>query len=775
MVIIRDLKHCGLPANNALAQRILRAQKATKGIRPPAVDTTGLNLPPWIKPQTLGMMGMGGTTERFTPEEIQRTKLFLSIISEAVDIARSQKGVTSQHKYFRPEALLKIARAMAQMGETEEALEIINGVYNDILKVWRFLPSQPEATAEIDVSERLKYVRKFKPHGTRAEELLTIGGRLARAGKIDEAVIIINEEARASARKLARPCRRCEIQLRIASTLAAMGKTGEARDCCREISDNCSRKIALIRIAFALLQLGKVEEIPQVIEDAYEAARGVETAYIRKDFLAEVEKAAALIGEIKEIQAIVQKTKDASKILPEGDTAAARLEEINTALIDARKNDDPLNRIEALLGVAKFLFEADPQIMSEERIELLEEQESQQEALRAQAKAAEETEKAERIRQEAEQSRQEAERRAERRRGREEATLLELSNENPDIKRAALRRYLDWGLHDPRAREPLAEALKTEGKIELASALAVVDPEMADKIIVELLKTQMDRMVDFEILTRSFRLPFTAALIERTKEAQRKGEALRESLREKIEEITAAVIKKIGAVLELKSDHAASASEGNRGSYGSITMRAGLSLRLEQRLELKQELLPRDVLDIETGESIEDIKERMRTLNFLVHHEMGHSIQRKRKIEHPAISLFPSLDQKEAKHHANEILIDKLAFDAARKIYVHGDGDILFTENAREAIAIDAYLTLGRIVLRNLEAGVHALPDECLARIIAVLREISKSNSIPAKTKSELSGLADTFMTRIASEKIAEIDALIAAYRKIFRTTQLEI
>jgi hypothetical protein len=106
-------------------------------------------------------------------------------------------------------------------------------------------------------------------------------------------------------------------------------------------------------------------------------------------------------------------------------------------------------------------------------------------------------------------------------------------------------------------------------------------------------------------------------------------------------------------------------------------------------------------------------------------------------------------------------------------------GARIFNEATREIIAIQAYLTLARIILRNLEAEKHDLPDECVARIIAVLQEMSKSEEIAKKTKSELLGLAKVFKSRLMNDqeeaRTAEIDKLIAEYSKIFRSTQLEV
>jgi hypothetical protein len=336
---------------------------------------------------------------------------------------------------------------------------------------------------------------------------------------------------------------------------------------------------------------------------------------------------------------------------------------------------------------------------------------------------------------------------------------------------------------DPRVLKILAAALEAE-ELTLETAvgkMAEIDREFADKTFLHALekdpKFAREDLNFWEDFAERNELPLSLSYIGR----MIKEERLRDSLSEKMQEITRSIKEKIAETLGLEANQAAKTEAGNGGTYGSISMGMELSLKLKQelKLELVQQLLPRDGLTIEEGETIAEIQERIRTLNFLVHHEVGHLIQEQKKIDPPEIRSYPLLDQKNAKHQANEIIVDKLAFEAARKVYVHGDGDVLFDAATREVIAIKAHLTLGKVILRNLEAEKHTLSDECVARLVAVLQEAQKSKEITKKTRSEILKLAKAFRSRLTTgqeeAKTAEIDRLIKEYRKIFRSITLEV
>lgn len=274
------------------------------------------------------------------------------------------------------------------------------------------------------------------------------------------------------------------------------------------------------------------------------------------------------------------------------------------------------------------------------------------------------------------------------------------------------------------------------------------------------------------------------ARLQQEEELRRQEEQLREeervALTAKAEAIIETIREKISERLGLEMSHHGSASDSNEGHYGSV-LTTGLSMRLElsQRMELRHTL--KDHIEIEGGETIEDLRERFRTLNFLVHHEVAHVIQDKLKIKEPSVDFgdLKRLDPQAAEHHANEILIDKLGFDAARKIYVFGEGDLIFDEEMREAIAIRSHAALMQIVLRNLRSGAHTLGDEAIARFIAVTLEMAASETITQKTKKELETLADELHVRLIAEKdeetVKESQALVEIYRAIFKQASLPI
>ncbi len=186
------------------------------------------------------------------------------------------------------------------------------------------------------------------------------------------------------------------------------------------------------------------------------------------------------------------------------------------------------------------------------------------------------------------------------------------------------------------------------------------------------------------------------------------------------------------------------------------------------------------VLNVDPGSTLEEATERLRSLNFLVHHEVAHAVQNNFSIPGPSIDeeAHDAFDEENVQHHANETMVDKLAFEMAWKIYVHNDGDALFDEETRAMIAIKAYLTSSTMVERDHHGGREFTPA-FFARQAAVARELAKHDAITAKTKNELKALSKTYRSKVISRKLkrsaADTDRLIRAYAKIFRETKLEI
>lgn len=250
-----------------------------------------------------------------------------------------------------------------------------------------------------------------------------------------------------------------------------------------------------------------------------------------------------------------------------------------------------------------------------------------------------------------------------------------------------------------------------------------------------------------------------------------------DSVRKAIKKIVKTIKERIATACRLHVDPAVSIVDGG-GDYGSISMGSGLGLRLQTRLELRltNELVPSDFLTIEKGHSLEETMERVGTLNFLVHHEMAHLIQKHRRIPRPEVDALPyrHFDPKNVRHHANEVLVDAVAFNTARSIYVYPEDEIPgIDKNMREEIAIDAHLALGRIVLRNHDRGIHPMSNELFARMIAVLGEMAGSKVIGDAAKWELNELAKEYHSTLSSGRddayLEEVDQLVGEYRNIFR------
>jgi tetratricopeptide (TPR) repeat protein len=785
-VIKRDLRRAGLPESTRLVWRIARYDRTPYAPDCPIINTTGLGLPYWVSQDTLGMMGkLESYTSRglqaSMPREVETTQIVLDSSQKLREVLhRMEKPIRFYYNYLPT----GFAMALANLGKAEEALEITD-----------LLEDRCSVDAQVDVAAALARANnKGKAidilqsacktadavgsyDGERA--LIRIIVALAQMGEIEKAIEIDKTI------RLLHPDERVEAPAEIAAALIRMNRMDEAYAIMNNLGDSYQRVI----IGAALADTGKINEALTVLQRVYDSADEFvrhhhsrhphdESVIIRKLAKGEIGAALVLAGREQEALKIVRSfqrlarhdaaREEKAKIA----VALARTGKAGIAIEVAREIEDQYQKMSVLAQIAAILMRSergailrnllseidryiagiktesplaaisilaqmDPQAISEERIKLMG-------FFHEQVKKAEVREK-QIAAEEAERRRQEAERQ---RAAENEKILLELGSEDPAVRQNALGAYIERNLHEPR-----------------------VFPQV-DVVIAEILRSNRDRIGEFKAVAEMYDLPLSRALIKRIEEE----DALRETIGEKIEEITQDIMEKIGTALGLEIGHSATTSDGNGGSYGSVSL--GMGIRLQPRIELKLEVLPGNFLDIETGDTVEEMKERVRVLNFLVHHEVGHLIQEKREIGHPAIGAFSLLDQKKYEHHANEVLIDKLGFETARKIYVHGDGDIVFSEDIREAIAIDAYLTLSRIILRNLESGAHTLSDECQARIVAVLREMTKSSNISAKTRSELAGLADVFRSRItlgqSEEKIAEIDTLIKAYREIFRQTRLD-
>jgi hypothetical protein len=296
-----------------------------------------------------------------------------------------------------------------------------------------------------------------------------------------------------------------------------------------------------------------------------------------------------------------------------------------------------------------------------------------------------------------------------------------------------------------------------------------------DQSFAELIKAYGHSYDGYESTMVRLGLASTLQLLNNIKD----GKRFRDGLEQRIADITVSIKERIGEALGLEANHTVITNGGTNGHYGAISMGMSQRVELRQTLKLKLEHLPENFLEIEAGLTIEEMKERVRTLNFLVPHEMGHLVQKSRNIPRPLISEYQQLDQEKAQHQANEVLIDKLAFETARDIYVAGEGDALFDQETREIIAIKACLTLSEIVLRNQLAGVHTIASEFFIRSFAILLQMSKNVTLSGATKKQIGKQLDALKQYFIKDKDEaereEIKRLIIEYGEIYSKAYLAI
>ncbi|MFA5811208.1 MAG: HEAT repeat domain-containing protein [bacterium] len=176
----------------------------------------------------------------------------------------------------------------------------------------------------------------------------------------------------------------------------------------------------------------------------------------------------------------------------------------------------------------------------------------------------------------------------------------------------------------------------------------------------------------------------------------------------------------------------------------------------------------------------------LRALNFVVHHEIAHLVifnsQRfNLPGDNPHSSInadkYPAFTQAEVSGEASEIEIDGMAFDIGRRVYVHGDGDVMFDEQTREVISIRAALAFFVLVIDRHTSGEHHISNEVMARFVAVMGEMSESKAISLKTQEELKELTERYRNTVLAgadatqrgELVRQFEALVKDYRGIFR------
>jgi hypothetical protein len=227
-----------------------------------------------------------------------------------------------------------------------------------------------------------------------------------------------------------------------------------------------------------------------------------------------------------------------------------------------------------------------------------------------------------------------------------------------------------------------------------------------------------------------------------------------------------------------------------RMTGGGQGQHIGLELRQTIGLTLQHILTAEDLITVD-----EELARRhkdlfVRALNFLIPHELGHVLLRKQRGERYAVSTidfdaapFAGLaDEGTIQYIADEVRVDRLAFDLGAKVYQHAEG--LSTESSlaeRAAIGLrDSVI----IVLDNwqTERGhEHIWPIRVLhaARFEAELRELSGNAEIGGSLPGELRQLAEQVHARAIKleddlQNQARYNDLVEAYRHLFLSTQID-
>lgn len=179
-------------------------------------------------------------------------------------------------------------------------------------------------------------------------------------------------------------------------------------------------------------------------------------------------------------------------------------------------------------------------------------------------------------------------------------------------------------------------------------------------------------------------------------------------------------------------------------------------------------------IEIEELSDVRQLEQMLRSLNFLVHHEIAHLMPGEFSLDIVRNYAFPHED---IRAQAEEVAIDGMAFDIGRRIYVHGDGDMLFDEETREAISIRAALALYGLVMELHESGARAVSNAMAARAMAVMEEMAESGAISSNTRAELRTLGERYRHAVLSDVKASkkynienrLASLVKEYRSIFR------
>jgi HEAT repeat protein len=347
------------------------------------------------------------------------------------------------------------------------------------------------------------------------------------------------------------------------------------------------------------------------------------------------------------------------------------------------------------------------------------------------------------------------------------ALTASLNDPNPKVRGSSAMMLGE--IEDTSAVAPLLGALENAGEEDI-KGIAEALSRLGDPIALTALRHLLQR--DLE-----------AGVVKTVKRAIEKLEGISEStaqaspsLVDMAEDITSHLRAGLGLSKRI------GVRVGDVESYGSITATGRLALQQVPNASQRQELFDLDAwLSVDQGADEKAGREMMQALNFLVHHEIAHLLQEERSIPKPAVdeAFFELFDEQRTLTSANETMIDKLALLTARKIYVAAHGDVLFSEDMREAISINAAIILYEGVLRRHRSGERPMAQEEKARASAVLLEMVRRDAIGKHTKRNIKRLADAFcaiaITGYDRRELATFRRLIEVYREIYRSTNVNL
>jgi len=275
---------------------------------------------------------------------------------------------------------------------------------------------------------------------------------------------------------------------------------------------------------------------------------------------------------------------------------------------------------------------------------------------------------------------------------------------------------------------------------------------------------QRQEMVDFapgcsDALRQEVRGFPNAQLIDKIDKAlaiieqrARENEVRLSRYREHIGQRVRQIVTVFNGLFDLAIDPEAVLNGTVTGEYASIHSAprgSGVGLRLQQSLRLTQELhvfgKTRTWLELEEGDSEDEMLDAYETANFITWHELSHLVSAdtiKNSIE--KVASPPDLT-KEQQAHAREVVLDALAFRLGSAFYVHQSPSkpLITSERARLHVMRTALACMARRVIRHLpDAELDANQEALVLRLHA---ELKGQDAALVQTRQALRYLEATF------------------------------